>query len=121
ALLLLAPAALADEPRKPGRKRALKEYQERLLAQRETLDLGALKVTVTLVHDHFVYRMIDELLASDDLDARPVDALAEQVARMAERRKASMGKPALLVRFECASTPRSFVAFEGKLDDVLRV
>lgn len=127
-LAFLLPA-LADEPPKPdappkpaGRKKALKDYQERMKAERETLTLGGLEVTITLVNDHFVYQMVEELLKSEDLDERPLDSLKEQVGRMAERRKGSMGKPALLVRFSHPdASRRNFHAFEGKLDDVLRV
>ena len=112
-----------DDPREkaPSRKKALEEYLKGLEAQRETMRLGELEVTVTAVPDYFVYQMIKELLTSEDLNDRPLDALKEQVARMAERRKGTMGKPAALVRFSGGGDRSDFYGFTGQLDDVLRV
>ena len=108
------------KPRK--RRAALKEYLTSLEAQRETLELGELKLEVTALPDYFVHQMVGELLAQADLDERSTEALKEQVARLAERRKATMGKPALLVRFQhAAAGRRNFFGFEGQLDDCLRV
>lgn len=106
---------------KPSRKAVLRAYLDELEGQRQVLAQGELEITVVAIPDAFVHRMVVELLATDGLNDRGVEALREQVARLAEERKGSMGKPAVLVRFGAAGGGNELYGFTGQLDDILRV
>lgn len=120
--LALSPALAQDKEKKNPERAAVEEFLKKSLeTNRKDLEVGGLKVRVTLVPNYLHVVLAREFLKYDHTQQSP-KFVANQLAALHKKVGKKLDRPGIIARFEHPEAGgRNLMAFEGVLPQYIRV